>query len=312
MAEYSSFFNSELGDRVYTASDFANYFASFIGNGVMFGGNFLSVSRTFGMNIQVLPGKAFVNGYYYENRDFPKVLTLRPADSLLPRVDRVVLRLDLRQEERKITAAVKTGIAAANPTAPMLQRDNEIWELGIADIRTNAGDFEIFASNIVDLRLSPELCGIVTGIIEQPDFSEAFARYLALYDEITGRMNSNFDDFMLSRTDDLARFTADWSKFEMAYSGWFNQIKAELFTQGNTNFDDWSRRSGYDMITTFLDDGSIDARIVNRFNSSVLAIKTTVFNTDGSISETLEFNEPKIFITKTTIFSGNIITESYV
>jgi len=165
MAEHSSFFNSKHGDRVYTASDFANYFASFIRNGVIFGGAFLRVSRTVAMNLRVSPGRAFINGYFYENRDIPLDMTLRPAEANLPRIDRIVLRLDLRQEGRSITTAIKTGAAAANPIAQALQRDSEIWELGLADIRVNAGVIELLGSNIVDIRSDPNICGIITNVI---------------------------------------------------------------------------------------------------------------------------------------------------
>ena len=318
MAEHSSFFNSENGDRVYTAADFANYFASFISNGVVSGGAFLRVSRTVGMSFRLSAGRAFINGYFYENRIVPFDMTLQPASATLPRIDRIVLRLDLRQEGRRIAAAVKTGIPAAAPVAPTLQRDSQIWELGLADIRVNAGTLEVLASNVTDLRLSPELCGIVTGVLDQPDFSEAFDRYLASYEEITGHMRTewdgfsrSFDEFMKSSGATLAGLREEWSKFSDAYNGWFAQIKAELFTQKSTDFYDWSRRAGYDMVITFIDDGSIDERIVNRLNQSVLAFKTTVFHPDKSISESLTFNEPEIFVTKTTTFSGNVITESY-
>ena len=166
MAEHSLFFNSEFGDRVYTASDFANYFSTFIRNGVMLGGAFLRISRTIGLGVRLSQGKAFINGYLYDNRDAAKDMTLQSAHPSLPRIDRIVLRLDLRQEGRAITAAVKTGVAASAPIAPVLQRDNEIWEIGIADIRVNAGVSELLSSNITDIRADTNICGIITRIID--------------------------------------------------------------------------------------------------------------------------------------------------
>ena len=57
MAEASRFFNAVDGDRVYSAADWAEYFASFIGNGV-FGSPItnLQVSPGDGMNVSVAAG----------------------------------------------------------------------------------------------------------------------------------------------------------------------------------------------------------------------------------------------------------------
>lgn len=68
MAEASRFFNAVDGDRVYSAADWAEYFASFIGNGV-FGSpsTNLQVSPGDGMNVSVAAGLAWINGYFYTN-----------------------------------------------------------------------------------------------------------------------------------------------------------------------------------------------------------------------------------------------------
>ena len=167
MAEYSSFFNSEQGDRVYSAADFANYFASFIRNGVITGTHFLRVMRTVGMGIRISAGRAFINGYFYELRSgVPLDMTLAPSHATLSRIDRVVLRLDLRPSGRRIAAAVRTGVSAANPVAPVLQRDSQVWEIGLADVRINPGMTDLLGSNITDIRDDPNLCGIITRIID--------------------------------------------------------------------------------------------------------------------------------------------------
>ena len=108
--EKSSFFNSEIVngeyDRVYLAEDYANYFSSFIGNGVFpnqYDG-LRVVADGDSMKIKISKGKAWRNGYYYEN-DADLILNINPADGGLDRIDRVVLRLDLI--EREITVKIK-------------------------------------------------------------------------------------------------------------------------------------------------------------------------------------------------------------
>ena len=73
--EKSSFFNAELingeYDRVYGAEDYARYFSSFIGNGVFPNpsDNLKVIADGKDMKIIIKAGKAWINGYYYENDD---------------------------------------------------------------------------------------------------------------------------------------------------------------------------------------------------------------------------------------------------
>ena len=111
--EKSSFFNSVSGDRVYRAEEWAEYFASFIGNGVFpVPSTSLQVVAGSGMAVAVKTGKAWINGYFYYNTsDLP--VTLATADGVLNRIDRIVVRWDLT--ERKISVAVKSSAPACTP-----------------------------------------------------------------------------------------------------------------------------------------------------------------------------------------------------
>lgn len=114
--EKSSFFNSVSGDRVYRAEEWAEYFASFIGNGVFpVPSTSLQVVAGSGMAVAVKTGKAWINGYFYYNTsDLP--VTLATADGVLNRIDRIVVRWDLT--ERKISVAVKSSGACNFPCRP--------------------------------------------------------------------------------------------------------------------------------------------------------------------------------------------------
>ncbi len=293
MAEWSCFFNSFEHDRRYTAAEFAEYFSSLIGNGIFQGGNNLKVNEYRNMDISVGTGKAFINGYYYVNKEAPKTLTLSNSHVTLPRIDKVVLRLNLSQSERLITATIKEGTPSSNPTPPELQRNNAIWELGLADIRVNASTTHITQSNITDLRLSSDFCGIVTGFLEQPDLNSVFNQYSSKFGEIT-----NFWDNWFNQT-------------SSSYYGWFNQSKAELYSYVSTDFDDWSRRSGYQLTTTFAADGSIAEIIKNINNNSLFATRLTEFLSNGRIKETISFAEPPLTATKLTTFSATDIICTY-
>ena len=122
--EKSSFFNSVSHDRTYKAEDWAEYFASFIGNGVFpVPSTGLQVVAGDGMQIAVKAGKAWINGYFYNNTS-DLSLTLATADGVLNRIDRVVVRWDLTN--RTITSAIKSSAYSASPSAPAVQRDADI------------------------------------------------------------------------------------------------------------------------------------------------------------------------------------------
>ena len=202
----SSFFNSVNGDRKYNASDYAAYFGSFIGNGVYPNpGNNLAVTAVGGMNISVAAGKAWINGYYYENTGTFN-MSIDPADGVLKRIDRIVLRLD--HLNRQIVLSVLKGTPASTPTASLLTRTSDIYELGIADILINNGDTAILQENITDQRLNNDLCGIVHGTVEQVNTSEIFNQYQAALDSFKKEKYEDFTTWVDNLKDILDESTA--------------------------------------------------------------------------------------------------------
>lgn len=214
MAENSGFFDAHLidgvYDRVYLAESFARYFASFIGNGI-FGGksNELMVQQksTADMSVRVLSGQGWINGYWYENDD-ELSLAIDVADGVLNRIDIIVLRWD--NSERVIRLAVEKGTSATNPSAPIIQRSADFYELKLANVYVKAGATKITQADITDTRLNNEVCGFVHGVIDQFDttafgkqidsFIENFeASSVAEMQAIFDRINSLIDADMATR-----------------------------------------------------------------------------------------------------------------
>lgn len=176
MAEFSGFFDAHFTDgkwdRAYVAEHFANYFSSFISNGV-FGGKSSELvvrqNEVANMGIRVFPGRAFIGGYFYEN-DGELPLSIEIADGTLNRIDLVVLRWD--NVERVIRLAVKKGKAATNPVAPFLQRDADYYELKLAEVYVKAGATNITQDRITDTRLDTDACGFVIGVVQNFDTTD--------------------------------------------------------------------------------------------------------------------------------------------
>ncbi|MFE4523413.1 hypothetical protein ACFRCQ_15090, partial [Cytobacillus firmus] len=191
MAVKSGFFNSVGGDRIYKADFFAEYFSSFIANGIFPNpSTSLQVMANTGMTVNVKAGKAWIKGYYFAN-DADYTLQLDVADGVLKRIDRVVLRLDYLT--RQIVPLVKKGTFASSPVAPALQRDADAYELGIADILVNNGAISISQANITDQRLNTALCGIVHGTVTQVDTTTIFNQYQAWFNDITSSVEGEID-----------------------------------------------------------------------------------------------------------------------
>lgn len=161
--EKSAFFNSSSGDRVYDAADFASYFKKLVSNGIFYSvASNLQVTTTNGMFVKVMPGSAWINGYSYENTE-PLNLTISTADGVNPRIDRVVIRFSA--VNREIRLAVLKGAATATPSPLPITRNNDIYELAIADISIPKGAVNISAQNITDTRLNTNLCGTVNSLV---------------------------------------------------------------------------------------------------------------------------------------------------
>lgn len=186
-------FNSIDGDRAIKAEDWAWYFQSIVANGVFPNPTTgLQVMAAEGMKIEVKAGRGFINGYAFK-QDNDKIFTLATANGMLPRIDRVVLRWDLAG--RQMLVDVLTGTPSASPKAPALTRTTEVYELGLADIYVGTGVIEVLIANITDTRYNPELCGIVTGAIEQMDFTALTTQFDAWYSAYKSQVLTEYNNY---------------------------------------------------------------------------------------------------------------------
>lgn len=229
--EKSSFFNSMNGDRRYKAEEFAQYFSSFIGNGVFPDPTTgLQVIAGTNMAVKIKAGKAWINGYMYQNTDMLNK-TIDNADGVLNRIDRVVVRLNVGQ--RNIEIKVKKGTPGSNPVPPVLQRDEEIWELAIADVQVRKGVIRITNADIIDKRHDSTVCGIVASAVQQLDATGLFAQYDALFNNflqnlqnslsgdvagnLLNKLNDKQNKMVMSDRDFIAVLTSNKTETDNAY-----------------------------------------------------------------------------------------------
>lgn len=182
MTQRYMFFNSVPGDtRTYQASDFANYFGNVLSTGV------LHIDNVPGLKVKVVAGTlqtvveyggSIMRGHLYENTE-DEFLTHSLPESSLDRIDRIVLRLDSRNSERNILLHIKEGNPASSPVPPVLQRDNFIHELSLAQIRVRANTSSLQSSDLKDERMDKELCGLVFSLLGNSELERQFNAHLA-------------------------------------------------------------------------------------------------------------------------------------
>lgn len=209
-------------DRAEEASFFAKYFSQFISNGVFPNPSTnMQVLEVEGMNIKVDIGVCYINGYMGWV-EVPETFEIEESDTQ-SRIDRVVARLSFL--DRNITLAIKKGTAQGNPVAPELQRDYDIYEIGLADIKVNANAIEIKQANITDLRLDTEACGIVANQLQHVDTTTLFNQYQSWLAIVTSEAEA---DLKQKKEDFEAYLNNLKIVFSNDFNTWFQTIQDVL------------------------------------------------------------------------------------
>lgn len=197
---YGLFWNSEHGDRTYDASSFEYWLKKFFTSGV-FNGD-LQVVATSSMIVRVDPGYANVDGKVKFLNSALNIV-LDAANSTRPRIDTIVVTRDNVNREirfEKVTGQYSTG--EPQPTTPI--RNTEIYQLVLAQIYVAAGVTSIIQANISDTRSNPDLCGWITGTVNEMDFSQFAAQFASYYEDFVDTNQADFESWFNQMKDQLS------------------------------------------------------------------------------------------------------------
>ncbi len=190
----SGFFNSVNGDRVYSAEQMSRIFEGLITNGVYASvGNKLAVQPNSGMTIQINSGLGWFAHKWVRN-EAEYLLTLEDADVLLNRYCAICVRVDTTTAERKAEPYLKYSDFATTPIKPTMERSDTVQEFCLAYVYIPAGTTTITGSMIEDTRSNKELCGWVTGLIEQIDATTLFQQFEAAFVEWFNSLGDYLDE----------------------------------------------------------------------------------------------------------------------
>ena len=163
--------------------------------------NFQVNAGTDGMTVLVQSGFAVVDGGLCKE-DEVRTLSVTAADAIYDRIDTVVLRWNENVDVRTADLYVLAGTPAETPVRPALQRNDSIYEIGLADVFITHGIATITEDKITDTRYESERCGIVSSVSEWDTTT--------IYQQIQS---------------ELAKFK---SVEEVAFTNWFESIKDQF------------------------------------------------------------------------------------
>jgi hypothetical protein len=186
MAFSYGFFNAKNLDRVYTAEDFNSYLSGMICNGIFdtYGSNF-SIKPGLEISVIIGTGKAWINGHYFIN-DTAYTLDLSSyVDESLSRFVTIGISCDVSDSVRACKLEVKSGTAATNPTAPILEDTSTKTFLTLATVKLLGGKTNpIVDTQITDLRDSNR-CGYVKCILGKCKVSEILSKLTSYNNTVT-------------------------------------------------------------------------------------------------------------------------------
>lgn len=184
MAFTCGFFNSVNGDRRYNAEQMNNPYKRLVSNGIFANEDgtestdFLVSKDTIG-TVKVAKG----DGIFFDKwakLDSEMTLDMYDPDTVFPRIDSVVIRVDLSDSVRAGSLIIKKGSPATSPTAPELDDTSTVKEYRLANILMPANATSADDLTITDTRATSE-CGWIVALVQQPDISIIYEQWNATF-----------------------------------------------------------------------------------------------------------------------------------
>ena len=257
-------------DRLYYSGDFATYFANFISNGVYPNpSTALKIESVNGLVVKAKAGSGFINGYGYVLSEDLEI-TLNTANASYTRKDIVVLRLDL--VNRYIRIYVKEGVPSSSPQVPTITRNDDTYELKLAEITIKPATQAITQADILDTRLDSSVCGIVSAVVKTVDTTELFNQYETY-------LNQKIEEWKKIQQQQSNEFNNQMTEIE----NWYTEVKVDITKLQSFDFDNLAELKGVTRNTNFLGSGNIEEKIFITADNTKVADRVTAFLSNGDI-----------------------------
>lgn len=216
---------NEIWDRAITAQMERKFNKLRYTNGVFVSpANSLMVEAAGGMKVRVNPGGCHIEGAL-ATEDLMREIPLAPSSSSLPRIDRVVARFDTSDSQRNIEIYLKQGAPATYPSPPDIIRQDNYYELVLADITVPKGVTSITNANIFDRRLDKDLCGWVVPAIPYRQYQDELWKQIkeatdivmgafqgTAVGDLSKRVKANEDNLIITQETKTAMKAIGWKE----------------------------------------------------------------------------------------------------
>ncbi len=278
----SGFFNSVNGDRKYNAEEMGKYFDKIVGSGVFANPSTnLQVLESSGMNVKVAAGRGWIDCHWIDN-DADYLIPITQSNMVYPRIDAIIMKLNLNENARTLTIEVKTGVAASNPSAPSMERSENIKEYCLATVHVGTNVNSITQADITDTRANNDVCGWVTSLVDQVDTSTLFKQWESAYQKYFDESTEGFEEY--------------FDEQKKIFDDWFDTIKQNL--SGSTLLREFSSR----YVTTKENETDIPIGIPNYISGYDVL---DVYINGLRLVKDVEFVEKNTYITLTNPLSIN-------
>lgn len=224
-------------DRTYNADQMSTYFEGLVSDGVYESvDDAMQVLAGTGMQVQVGAGRAIIDSKWIKNTAaYP--LIINAAHVTLNRYTAIIIRLDL--SARTIVITTKDGENATTPVKPVIANSETIKELCLAYVYVGRGVTAITQANIEDARPNNNVCGWVTGIVQQVDTSKLFLQWQTAYEEFYKQMQSwqngqetEFSDWQQQQETGFSNWeTSQKAAFDTWFSALTDQLNVNTYIQ---------------------------------------------------------------------------------
>lgn len=220
-----------LNNIEYSAED-AMLFNLPVSSGLYPGRDYFPITLLGGFSVKIGVGLGFMRyaetkGFtFYQNTE--ETLSFDEADTVLSRIDRVVLQWD--ENKNAVSLVVKKGVLSSSPVAPARETGSEIYELVLYDVRIPANATNITAGNVTDQRLNPDLCGLMANNITGIDTEAIEAQIEALIESQSTEIQNAVNDALQE-----AKESGDFNPVK-GVDYWTEADKAEIVAGVITNF----------------------------------------------------------------------------
>lgn len=319
------FYNSIEGDRLYDAIQVSKIFDGIILDGVYatVGDAFIVQAGDDPNMVIVGPGRAWFNHTWNENDGYLD-LELEPPETVLDRIDAIVIDVDERLQRRENKILVLKGVPSSNPNPPVLIRELEHNQYPLCYILRKSSQQMIGQAQITNT-VGTSDCPFVTGVLEGLDVDLMLLQWRAAWAEFLQACQDAIDEWQEVTKQDVALFVSAFkqqcNEYLSTTQTWTETQKTSL-TEFYNEFlgkmadyeDEWT--TWVDHLKDMLSDDTIGQLLVDidnikedmkDFPTDILGFqqKNTVFSSDGNtITET--YSDGRVVVT--TFNSSSKIT----